>query len=754
MALTQKYRPPGDPYQQRAICHFHGSCEVIAGPGSGKTFVLTEHILYLLLVRKVPPSSILVLTFSKAAAKEMKSRFFQKYAALRPSAEVDAPVVSAESAGLSESSGSTEFDGSVAHLCSSEFDDSVVPLCSSEAVGSFTSAGSSGPCNSSQPDSVDVAFGTVHSVFLHILNQSIPVPYKVLDPASRGKLLRILLRRYDSGNSPDTDAENPDKLAECDNAIARYKSSAALDTSDLPDHFHDIFRKYNRYLSENHLLDFDDILTECLHLFRSSPDILREWRQRFRFILFDEFQDISPVQYELVMLLKGKNGSLFAAGDDDQCIYSFRGSDPSFFGRLEEDCARAEEPFEKIVLSANYRSEYQIIQASTRLIRQNKNRIAKKPKPQKRGGLFQIEGYESVTVQYRSILAEIMRLPTSRRTQTAVIFRTRRQLNQFQKELYTFLEMEMGSTDSSLHVGDTELMMSPFIYPKIRSMVEDLLAYYRIASDSASGIIRRRDLLRILNKPQRYLSRELFTQEIVQIRTQMRNVQRQSPSLARELEYFFGDIRFLSGLPPSLSLAYLLQTIGYEAFLTENYAGWIAGILQTYLSVLRQRAQVITSASDFTRFLQDLSENPENLIQISRRHPNEIPLKKQLRFQNRKTSASENSPLHKMNSTSDGSAVRLTSSENRDNLPRLMTMHACKGLEFDTVYLPDLNEGILPGRRCRTETQLEEERRLLYVAMTRAIHSLHLSYVAGNRHNPRRPSRFLQVFGIKPYEMC
>lgn len=707
MALTQKYSPPGDLSQQRAICHFHGSCEVIAGPGSGKTFVLTEHILYLLLEQKVPPSSILVLTFSKAAAKEMKSRFFKKYAAFRP-------------------------------------------------------------------DAGDVAFGTVHSVFLHILNQSIPISYKVIAPAARGKLLRILLRRYDSGDSPDAGAENPDKLAECDNAIARYKSSAALDSTDLPDHFQDIFREYNRYLSEHRLLDFDDILTECLRLFRSSPDILREWRQRFHYILFDEFQDISPVQYELVMLLKGNTGSLFAAGDDDQCIYSFRGSDPSFFGRLEEDCARAEEPFEKIVLSANYRSEHQIIQASNRLIRQNKNRIAKKPKPQKRGGLFQIEGYESVTAQYRSILAEIMQLPASRRAQTAVIFRTRRQLNQFQKEMYTFLEM--GSTDSLIHAGNAELMMSPFMYPKVRSMLEDLLAYYRISSDSVSGIVRRRDVLRILNKPQRYLSRELFPQEAVQIDSQIRDVRKHSPALACELTNFFEDIRFLAALPSSLSFSYLLQTIGYEACLAEAYPSWMVEILHDYLSLLQRRTQQIPFVSDFMQLLQDLSENPEGLIQTSRRHLNEIPPNKKLLIQNRKTSASEKSTLNKMDSASDdpvrfapedgheadqlfgysayGDPVSVSSFGNHEALPRLMTMHACKGLEFDTVYLPDLNEGILPGRRCRTETQLEEERRLLYVAMTRAIHSLHLSYVAGNQHNPRRPSRFLQVFGIKPFEMC
>lgn len=730
MESIRNYRPPGDPSQQRAICHFNGSCEVIAGPGSGKTFVLTEHILYLLTVRGVPPSAILVLTFSRAAAKEMKSRFFQKYRALQ---------------------------------------------CTACPPASMPGSGTSGSIYASGTP----VFGTVHSVFLHILNQSVPVPFKVMETARKSTLLQTILRRYETPRGEDETyhasrkPETPDLWIEYENAIARCKSGSFEDSSDLPDHFRDIFAEYTHYLNENHLLDYDDILTECLRLFRSSSNILQEWQHRFRFILFDEFQDINRVQYELVMLLKGQTGSLFAAGDDDQCIYSFRGSDPSFFVRMEEECARRGEPFEKIILCANYRSEREIIRSSDRLIRQNRHRITKRPAAKKEGGLFRIAGYENTSSQYRSILSEIISLPSSERTRTAVIFRTRQQLSHFQREMIRCLEQErtniprernkIDNTDipgrlSAIEAGavllpaSIGLMTGPFIYPKLHSLTEDLMSYYRAASDSSSGIISRRDLLRILNKPQRYLSRELFMRESVIIREQLAQTARRSRSLARELNHLFEDIRFLACVPPQLSIDFLMYTIGYERYLHDAYPAWVAENLTDYLNLLRKEAQRIHSISAFTALLRSLCEKPETLFEGNQdENPGESPEK---RHKNRLEGRHRENPTDGHEGTfREYHEGHVGENHLPYGLPRLLTMHACKGLEFDIVYLPDLNEGILPGRRCRTVTQLEEERRLLYVAMTRAVHSLHLSYVAGSVHNPRRPSRFLQVFGIKPYEL-
>lgn len=259
-----KFPIRGNPSQQEAIRHFRGPCEVIAGPGSGKTFVLVERILCLLLEQGIPPSQILVLTFSKAAALQMQSRFQKR----------------------------------IRELFLSE--DPCLP--DSLSADSFT----------------EVTFGTFHSVFLSILKASSVQRTSILDNSRSRKLLSSLFERY-YGRLPQNE-----ELTDLSALIARAKASGEIPGQNS---FQRLLEDYETYLKENSLLDFEDMIGRCLKLLRSDPELLSSWQKRYRYFLIDEFQDINREQFEGIQLLAGDEANLFVVGDDDQSIYRFRGAD-------------------------------------------------------------------------------------------------------------------------------------------------------------------------------------------------------------------------------------------------------------------------------------------------------------------------------------------------------------------------------------------------------------------------------------------
>ena len=250
---------PGNKEQREAICHFEGPCLVLAGPGSGKTFVLTEHIHDLLTCHHIDPSCILVLTFSRKAAMQMRERFIKG--------------------------------------CRDRYGGVVPP----------------------------VVFGTFHSVFYHILQESDASCRRLIDARGRAALLSSLYHERQRPAGPVEDKEEFIRLL--DAYITRRKCA-------LPEGFEEdeiyagAFSAYQQYLKENHLLDFDDMILLCRDLLKNNRKIRRIWYERFRFLLVDEFQDINKLQEETLSFLDTEN--LFAVGDDDQSIYGFRGSSPGF----------------------------------------------------------------------------------------------------------------------------------------------------------------------------------------------------------------------------------------------------------------------------------------------------------------------------------------------------------------------------------------------------------------------------------------
>lgn len=346
--------------QTMAVDHREGPMIVVAGPGSGKTTVLTHRIRRLVHDYKVPPENILVITFTKAAAREMEARYRnllqngpQQYCRSRPNAR-----------------------------------------------GEY------------QYHANGVVFGTFHSVFLKILKEYGPGSGYLRIP-EEGQAVRILreaaLKKWpDLKYTSDYYDYVLHEIGRIKNGMESADPNAAV-----------LLELYDAEMRRRGLIDFDDMLIRCRDLITARPDILSALRKRFTYLMVDEFQDINPVQFDIIRQIASPLNNLFIVGDDDQSIYAFRGSDPSImlsFQKLYPDAAFVE-------LTQNYRSSKNIVRASARLIRHNKKRYQKKLRTENSTGERpKVLVFQDPWEEAAGVLADIAFLPAG--MSAAVLFRT------------------------------------------------------------------------------------------------------------------------------------------------------------------------------------------------------------------------------------------------------------------------------------------------------------------------------------------
>ena len=294
-----------DEIQQKAVTHGEGPLLVTAGPGSGKTTVITHHIKFLIDYLGVPPKEILVITFTKSAATEMKERFMR--------------------------------------------------LCDIR--------------------NTEVVFGTFHAFFYQILRRSAGFQHdSLLKEKEKYTILRDILRDKKIHFYENTYLEDLlGEISQANNQNSIDKFESALVDQEI---FKEVYFEYKRRKSGLHKIDFDDMVTECLSLLRCDRNILQKWQKSFRYILVDEFQDINPMQYEIVKMLAEPHHNIFAVGDEDQSVYSFRGANPKICFSFMEDYPEAKQIF----LSVNYRCHKDIVEASKSLISHNRHRFKKEIK--------------------------------------------------------------------------------------------------------------------------------------------------------------------------------------------------------------------------------------------------------------------------------------------------------------------------------------------------------------------------------------
>lgn len=717
----------GNPEQWESIRYRGQNALILAGPGSGKTFVLIRHLWYLTRYLRVPPSSVLVLTFSRAAALELWTRYGK--------------------------------------------------LKAQEAGGS----------TSSPPAGGEAVFGTFHSVFYQILRSSADTPPRLIDPAVKAQLLQRLSERY-WGTSADERI-----VLRLVQEISRRKAGGVTGSCPAPDSMPDgmtrgappgaadpfaaAYRDYTSFLSENSFLDYDDMILQCRQLLLDQPSLRRHWQQRFSYLLIDEFQDISPLQYETIRLLCRDDHSthLFCVGDDDQAIYGFRGSDPSLLLQFCRDY-----PDTRLIrLTTNYRCGKEIIRAAGKVIRENENRL---PKSQKAGRDFasrvRLLPFASTEDEYEGIADLIRREQKERGAgDIAIIFRTHAQSFGLMRYLdQAGLPYEMagrkktGAPEGNSVSGGRNAAGICAENPWLARCCRDLLAYLRLSEQLPSGVLRRQDLFQVLNKPMRFLNRAWFPSEQVIVDGSA------LPDAAwREL---LADLAILGRLGPSYLVSYVLGSMGYETYLRRlageracgnmpagapvpseagagrlpaargsSYTSSCTSQAAEALSFLKEGATACRDRAALARFLSDPDLFRRQIAGSVNTQGAQLVWTAAV-----PAAGSGTLRVHSLQPPEQNQGRNRGSSEAAEGCRvRLMTMHASKGLEFDTVILPDLNEGILPSRKAAGEAGIEEERRLFYVAMTRARKALYLLYLRGTAQNPRLPSRFLHCLGIRDW---
>ena len=585
-------------YQMRAVTHFKGPAVVIAGPGSGKTMVITERIRYLTQKKKVDPASILVVTFTRAAAEEMRQRFVYM----------------------------------------------------------------------SKDSKTRVSFGTFHSVFFTILKYAYGYSASnIAAPRQKEEILRFAMDA--AGMDPLPGREDTGEiLGEIEKAKGSMMDIGCYYAVSCPEEtFRKIYREYTRRMRDSRLIDFEDMMADTYRLLKERPDILAAWQKRFQFILVDEFQDINLLQYRIVRMLAGYEDNLFAVGDDDQSIYGFRGANAGIMLHFTQDYPEAA----VLYLPDNFRSRPEIVQAASNLISHNRHRFQKTFRP------YRSASPHSVLVrQFRSPYeenAEIVRrieqlhgngLPYG---QMAVLFRT--------------------NTQSRMLV---EYLMSRNIPFRLGSRVPDLFNHW-IAMDImaylhiAQGSRKRRDFLRIINRPNRYISRRMLQDAEIDLAA-LRNSYESRAWMQERISRLAYDIAMMHRMAPYAAIAYIRKAVGYDQFLQE-YA-----------------ASVRADAADLVSVLDELQESSRPYQTLSAWEEHIRAYERELERRSGEEDAGKDAVM-------------------------IATMHYAKGLEYDVVFIPDANDGITPYRRALLEEDLEEERRMFYVAMTRAKERLYIYYV-------------------------
>lgn len=605
------------PNQIHAISHGTGPMLVLAGPGSGKTTVIIQRIRRLTEKMGVSPYRILVITFTKAAAEQMKTR----YAALQ---------------------------------------------------------GKSG-----------VMFGTFHSIFFRILRQACGYSLEqVLSEDERRNTMQKLV------------TEARIAVQDQEEYIQQFFSQYSLmknqlqDVSDfvpegLPkDEFVALSKKFDGWKRRNEKIDFDDMLTECYDVLSQDEKIRKAWQDRFDYILVDEFQDVNRAQYACLQMLAAPKNNLFVVGDDDQSIYGFRGASPSFMLDFPKDFPGTE----KVFLDVNYRCSGRIIRLASQVIGTNVSRYAKEIKGDRdlgeRINVFVAkdsgEEAELTAQKIARLLEEGMPIE-----EIAVIYRTNIQGGAFARALFR-RGIPYHLRDGGFHLYD-------------HWIARDLAAYLFLAENRDSDA----SLLRIVNKPKRYISKDLLA-EAEQMPYGLLRSLHVCPSLqkwqAEHLESLEEDLRQIQKRKPYEALRYVRKVVGYDEYLSD-YAAYRKASLSNMIEIADEITETAKGTESGTEFVRKMEE-----------------LSRQMKEQSKQK----------------GNTHGVT----------LTTFHGAKGLEFGAVFLPSLAEGIIPYEKGRKGSALEEERRLFYVGLTRTKDRLFLSFTENRYEKPLKPSRFLMEMGL------
>ncbi len=626
-----------NPAQKQAVEALEGPLLILAGAGSGKTKTLTHRIANL-IAHGVKPSNILAVTFTNKAAREMRERLWRLL--------------------MNDNSQDAE-----------------------------------------PPRSFMPYMGTFHSIAVRILRIEADmigldqnfVIYDMDDQISLIKRIMKNLKMTDNKNlkpkavqsvisGEKNQGNGPEEYA----AKALYPNQQSIAK---------IFEQYELEKTKAGALDFDDLLTKEMELLQTHKEARKKWQDKFQYILIDEYQDTNAVQYNIVKLLVGEKKNICVVGDDWQSIYSWRGADFTNILNFERDFPGAK----VIKLEQNYRSTANILEASQKIINNNKTRTDKTLFTEaERGEPVEIESLRDETEEARYVARKInllMRKYTDY-SDFAVLYRTNAQSYTFEK---IFIENHIPyKIVGGVRFYDRKEVKDVLAILKLVMNQHDKVSLERVVKNVLSGVGEvslNKILMAVDALPD---AKPLENPDILEVL-----------SAAKARNGLARLVSFLKKTSTSDNPGEIVKSI-VEYFNFKNLTddGTPSGEERmNNLEVLAANAGVYDSLEDF---LADAT----------------------------------------LMSSADESSVK--------NSVTLMTMHAAKGLEFPVVFMVGMEDGLFPsGRTSEDEASLEEERRLAYVGMTRAMRQLFLTYAAsrytfGNR-SYNMPSRFLTELGYNPY---
>lgn len=591
-----------DCYQKKAVTIDNNNVLVVAPPGSGKTCVIINRLIYLVKEKNISPRNIAVITFTKAATENMEKRY--------------------------------------TNICKREYD----PF-----------------------------FGTFHSFCYRILYTQFK-KIKLINEKEKYDLLEEVLKDYINNL-------NEEKIKAVLNCISLYKNNnLKIEGINCPvgkEIFYNCYLTYENYKKEQNLLDFDDLQIKCRDILEENQEVLYKYRKRFSYILVDEFQDCDSMQINILKLLN-KNNSLFAVGDEDQCIYGFRGSKPECMVNFNKYFIHGE----KIFLHKNYRSGKSIVELSKELIKNNNLRNNKQ------------------IVSYNEFLGETeLVFPVDEKEQCNKICDSIKCLMNKKNYCYSDFSILYRRNIEAIAIIDNFLKNDiPFrslqgefnIYEHF--IYKDVIAYLKLALNKED----KKSFVRIINRPFRYVSK-IIIDKLLESNVRDNcfdivcngDISIMNLKTVRSLEK---HIDKLALIPFKKSISYILNNIGYIDYI-EYYSNKYKVDKEELLYLIYSMEESI----------KDFSSIKDFITYVKKVHK-------------------------KSNSKEDGVTIS--------------TIHGVKGMEFKNVFIMNCNDGNIPYTK-DMNFNMEEERRLFYVAITRAIENIIIFVPQKIKETYILPSRFI-----------
>lgn len=591
-----------DKYQKEAVFINEKNVLVVAAPGSGKTTVIINKVNHLITDLNVKVGNIIVITFTRAAADNMRDRY------------------------------------------KNVFNRDIAPF-----------------------------FGTFHGLFYKILLRE-GYNIEIIQGGVTHRIIKAVLAKY-------SDEVSEDKIKEVLNNISLFKTSLKHMDDFKPSLAKDIFvealEKYEEYKKKNGLWDFDDLSIKIITLFKEKKELLNKYISLFKYVLVDEFQDCDELQITFLKMIN-ENNYLFAVGDEDQCIYSFRGSKPEYMVTFDKIFNGGK----KIYLSINYRSNENIVESSKEVIKHNlkrNNKIINSYKDTQ--GIIKFSTPYDERAQGEEI-SNIIEKSIYNITENAVLYRTnmeaRSMIDTFTRRKIPFVLLDKGYN-----------FFEHFI-------AKDILSYLHLAIN----IKDKESFLHIINKPFRYVSKS----NLEYIRSYREDkcpfdilIEKKDtpPYQAKKLDELRKDILYLNKLSLASAIQYIITELGYIDYLKEYAERYNQSIddLEDIVEEFKSAAYGLKTIIELLSHVQKVKESIEE------------------------------------------------SKDVREGVI-LSTIHGVKGMEFKNVFLINANEETIP-HRSSMEENIEEERRLFYVGISRAIDNLYIFSPKTQRGKFKDVSRFV-----------